>query len=403
MSKFTTHKLEEIADVQTGPFGSQLHMSDYKKEGTPIITVEHLGENRIIHKNLPLVGDEDKTRLKKYTLKEGDIVFSRVGSVDRCAYVSAKEDNWMFSGRLLRVRTNEKVDSRFLSFYFNQESFKENIRMIAVGATMPSINTTILSEVEIVLPPLKEQKIIAEILTSLDDKIDLLHRQNKTLEQLVETLFRYWFVEKAEESWSEYRLEQFVETTNGFNHNISDLKEFGDYLLSMGSIINSYGIDLSATRFIKNDNIPSKYLCNVGDIIITTRDITQDAEILGSPAIIPSYLSNDKIYVGSNLYKLTINNNSINSNLIYWLLRSQSYREYVKGVATGTSILMLRKVDLMNFSFKLPKMEELKSYSDQLSNLQTKLDCNFSQIRTLTQMRNRILPKLINGEAALKN
>jgi type I restriction enzyme S subunit len=403
MSKFTKHKLEEIADVQTGPFGSQLHRSDYKKEGTPIITVEHLGENRIIHKNLPLVGDEDKNRLKKYILKEGDIVFSRVGSVDRCAYVSANEDDWMFSGRLLRVRTNDKVDSRFLSFYFNQESFKEHIRMIAVGATMPSINTTILSEVEIVLPPLKEQKVIAEILSSLDDKIDLLHRQNKTLENFVETLFRQWFVEDADESWDEFRLEEFVETTNGFNHNISDLKEFGDYLLSMGSIINSYGIDLSATRFIKNDNIPSKYLCNVGDIIITTRDITQDAEILGSPAIIPSYLSSNKIYVGSNLYKLTLNNSSIKSNLIYWLLRSQPYREYVKSVATGTSILMLRKVDLMNFSFRLPKKEKLNIYSDQLINLQEKLDSNFSQIRTLSQMRNKILPKLINGEAALKN
>ena len=83
MPELTTHILEEIADVQTGPFGSQLHMSDYKIEGTPIITVEHLGENRIIHKNLPLVGEEDKNRLKKYTLKEGDIVDVKLIEVDK--------------------------------------------------------------------------------------------------------------------------------------------------------------------------------------------------------------------------------------------------------------------------------------------------------------------------------
>ena len=88
MTEWKEYKLGEIADVQTGPFGSQLHMSDYQDEGTPIITVEHLGDNRIIHNNLPLVGEKDKNRLKKYVLAEGDIVFSRVGSVDRRAYVN---------------------------------------------------------------------------------------------------------------------------------------------------------------------------------------------------------------------------------------------------------------------------------------------------------------------------
>lgn len=154
MSQWRDCKLGEVADVQTGPFGSQLHQSDYVINGTPIITVEHLGDNRIIHNNLPCVGDDDKERLKKYQIFEGDIVFSRVGSVDRRAYVSAKENGWLFSGRCLRVRCDkETVNPRFLSFYFGQESFKEYIRMIAVGATMPSINTEILSNAELSLPP----------------------------------------------------------------------------------------------------------------------------------------------------------------------------------------------------------------------------------------------------------
>ena len=186
MTEWKEYKLGEIADVQTGPFGSQLHMSDYQDEGTPIITVEHLGDNRIIHNNLPLVGEKDKNRLKKYVLAEGDIVFSRVGSVDRRAYVSANEDGWMFSGRCLRVRPTQEVDSKFLSYYFGLEDFKETIRRIAVGATMPSINTTILSNVVIPLPPIDTQQRIASILSSLDDKIDLLHRENKTLEAMAE-------------------------------------------------------------------------------------------------------------------------------------------------------------------------------------------------------------------------
>lgn len=95
-TKWKSVRLGDVADIQTGPFGSQLHQKDYVLNGTPIITVEHLGENQIIHENLPMVSDFDKERLKKYSLKDGDIVFSRVGSVDRRALVKKEEDGWLF-------------------------------------------------------------------------------------------------------------------------------------------------------------------------------------------------------------------------------------------------------------------------------------------------------------------
>ncbi len=148
-SSFCCAKLSELCEdkigVQTGPFGSQLHKEDYVEIGTPIITVEHLGDNRIIHVDTPFVSDEDKERLSKYHLREGDIVFSRVGSVDRRALVRKGEDGWLFSGRCLRVRADKaKIDPSYLSYVFGLESFKNYIRSIAVGATMPSINTKIL-------------------------------------------------------------------------------------------------------------------------------------------------------------------------------------------------------------------------------------------------------------------
>src|SRR5438132_12840226 len=93
-------KLGEVADVKTGPFGSSLHERDYVDDGTPIITVEHLGENSIIHANLPMVSEADRRRLNAYSLEQGDVVFSRVGSVDRNALITAAESEWLFSGRL---------------------------------------------------------------------------------------------------------------------------------------------------------------------------------------------------------------------------------------------------------------------------------------------------------------
>ena len=183
--------------VQTGPFGTQLHKEDYVEVGTPIITVEHLGDNRIVHQGTPFVSDEDKDRLSKYHLEEGDIVFSRVGSVDRRALVRKEENGWLFSGRCLRVRVDRsKIDPVYLSYFFGLESFKNYIRSIAVGATMPSINTKMLSDVPIYYPEdLIEQKRIAEIFYANDEKIELNRQTNQTLEQIAQAIFKSWFVD----------------------------------------------------------------------------------------------------------------------------------------------------------------------------------------------------------------
>jgi type I restriction enzyme S subunit len=162
-------QIQAIASVKTGPFGSTLHERDYVPDGTPIITVEHLGEFGIIHSNLPMVSDYDRQRLKAYYLEENDIVFSRVGSVDRNALVSTSEAGWLFSGRLLRIRPNsERVFSPYLSYHFHYEPFKQRVRSVAVGQTMASLNTQLLSGIDIVLPPLTEQHAIAAVLGDVD-------------------------------------------------------------------------------------------------------------------------------------------------------------------------------------------------------------------------------------------
>ena len=204
------YKLSDIAEVRTGPFGSQLHNEDYVSTGTPIVTVEHLGNRRFSKQNLPLVSDDDKKRLSKYLLQEGDIVFSRVGSVDRCSYVTSAENDWLFSGRCLRVRCGNNCHPLFLYYYFCKESVKQYIKSIAVGATMPSINTKLMAEIPILLPKLEEQRCIADILSSFDDKIELNRRINDNLEQQAQALFKSWFVD-----FEPFRGGEFVDSELG--------------------------------------------------------------------------------------------------------------------------------------------------------------------------------------------
>lgn len=167
--------------IQTGPFGSQLHFKDYKEEGTPIITVEHLLDNRIFHDNLPLVNDSDYNRLDKYILNTGDLVFSRVGSIDRCSIVSEDENGWLFSGRCLRVRPGAKFNSFYLLYQLNNSFTKNWILSNAVGSTMKCLNTSILSDLPTIMPSIIEQEKISNRLTEIDKHIEI---ETETLSKL---------------------------------------------------------------------------------------------------------------------------------------------------------------------------------------------------------------------------
>ena len=175
-------KLGDISEIKTGPFGSTLHADDYVSDGTPIITTEHFKTGALPRsKNgLPQVSDSDYKRLTAYTLDDGDIVFSRVGSVDINALITPFQSNWLFSGRVLRVRPQTDISSKFLHTRLETESIKTDIRTRAVGQTMPSINTEILKITPLVLPSsAAEQEQIGSYFAAIDHLITLHQRKGK--------------------------------------------------------------------------------------------------------------------------------------------------------------------------------------------------------------------------------
>ena len=174
----------EISTIKNGPFGSVLHAEDYVDEGMPIVTTEHFKNGNLpLSKNgIPQVSDDDYYRLRGYKLEKDDIVFSRVGSIDINAHVEQSQQGWLFSGRVLRVRPIKSVNSLCLHYILSTESVKRSIRNRAVGQTMPSINTPILSNTKINIPQsVVEQKKIANLLALLDKRIAI---QNKIIEDL---------------------------------------------------------------------------------------------------------------------------------------------------------------------------------------------------------------------------
>lgn len=183
-------------DIQTGPFGSQLHASDYVPVGVPSITPQNISDNRIATDGIARISEADANRLRRYLVRLGDIVYSRRGDVERRALVREEQDGWLCGTGCLRVRLGEGVvDPRFAAFYLAHPAVRAWIVQHAVGATMPNLNTAILSAVPFAVPPLAEQRRISDILGALDDKIELNRSMNRTLESTARAIFKSWFVD----------------------------------------------------------------------------------------------------------------------------------------------------------------------------------------------------------------
>ena len=392
MSEWKECELKKVAEVQTGPFGSQLKNEQYITGGTPVVTVEHINNFRIVDFDYPSVTDKDKNRLSKYLLKTGDIIFTRVGSVDLSAYVKPHQDGWMFSSRMLRVRPTQEVNSRFLSYFFQQKRFREYILNISVGATMPSINTEILKGIPVSYPPLPKQRAIASVLSSLDDKIDLLHLQNKTLEAMGETLFREWFVEEADEGWDSVRVGDYVYTNVASINKDNALKTIR--YLDTGSLTEGK-IDGYQTFDITDAPSRARRIVKHNDVLISTvRPNRKHYGMLKNPA--------EDVIVSTGFCVITCD--KINPHFIYILLTTDEMTEYLHSIAEGSTSTYpsLKPSDIEGLEFQLPPQEKLDAFSEYAYNTWSKIKYNHTQIITLKKLRDTLLPKLMSGEVRVK-
>ena len=415
---------ESDSGIQTGPFGSQLHQRDYVPTGTPIITVEHLNDNRISHGDLPRVSDVDVRRLSRYTLRKGDIVFSRVGSVDRRALVREAEVGWLFSGRCLRVRPNpSKLDSSFLSYFFGLPAFRTYIRSVAVGATMPSLNTQLLRDVTVPCPPHKEQRAIGQILGTLDDRIELNRRMSETLEAMARALFKSWFVD-----FDPVRA-KMEGRDPGLPSEIADL--FPDRLVDseLGEIPEGWAVgrladivEINPARLLRRgETAPYLDMANMpttGHVPrhVRMRPAGSGARFINGDTLVaritPCLENGKTAYVdclqdgetgwGSTEFIVLHSQSPVPEEFAYCLARSHEFREHAIMSMTGTSGRQrVPPAALAHFTLPLATSNVLAAFGTSVKNL-------FAQSASLEQsrhgliaLRDALLPKLISGEVRL--
>ena len=310
-----------IGDIKNGPFGSVLHAEDYVENGIPIVTTEHFKTGLMPSDKfgIPQVSNEDYIRLKGYRLETNDIVFSRVGSVDINAHVGIEQNGWLFSGRVLRVRPKYDIDSLFLHYALSTEAVKRDIRNRAVGQTMPSINTPILSSTTIQLPKdLFEQKKVAHFLRLLDERIITQNKIIEDLKKLKSAIVDYIFNNEVLSFRKRIHLSDVATkiTQKNTNNHVSNVLSNS---ANQGIIPQSEVFD----REIANEDNTSNYF------VISQNDFVYNPRKSATAPYGPINRYNGQTYgVISPLY-LCFRSHNIDVEYLGWYFKSDSWHKYV--------------------------------------------------------------------------
>ncbi len=327
------------------------------------------------------------------TTKCPGVTIGRSGNIGTPKFYNG--DFWAHN-TVLYVKDFKGNDEKFVFYFLHIFDFSG----FNAGSAVPTLNRNHIHEIPVVFPPLPEQRAIAGVLSSLDDKIGLLHRQNKTLESIAETLFRRWFIEERNNSTTAY-LKDYVNCINGVSYKSSELNPSKTALVTLKSFNRHGGFSINGFKEFIGKHKEQQIVLE-GDLIVAHTDITQEAEVLGNPALIISSPIYDTLVISMDLVKVVPKIDWVSNEFLYFLMRSREFKHHCLGCANGTTVLHLNKEAIPTFELSIPDKRKVIEFTKFTKDLIQQVFIKHRQIRTLSCLRDTLLPRLMSGEVRVK-
>ncbi|SEQ05717.1 restriction endonuclease subunit S [Nitrosomonas ureae] len=387
MSEWREYILEDVIDKFIDYRGKTPTKTTF---GIPLVTAKIVKAGKILPPNEFIAREDYDSWMTRGLPEIDDVVLTTEAPLGEVALIQDK--NVALAQRIITLRgKKEFIFNPFLKYYFQNDTGQHKLQSRASGTTVFGIKASVLRKMPVELPDIEEQKAIASVLSSLDDKIDLLHRQNKTLEAMAETLFRQWFVEEVEDDWVEGTIYDLIE----FNPARKLAKgEMAPYLEMAALSTNTFNPDgwylrefSSGTKFTNGDTLLAR--------------ITPCLEN-GKTAYV-TFLENDQVAWGSTEYIVMRPKGNLHPFFAYSLARNSDFRDYAEGCLAGSSGRQRVDVDhLKDYKISTPSATRIKNYNAFAESITLKLHANSQQIHTLKTLRDTLLPKLMSGEVRVE-
>lgn len=425
MSKWTRTTLRDIVSsgkgkIQTGPFGSQLHASDYVASGIPCIMPANMRSNRVDLTDIAFISPKDAARLSQHIVREGDIIYSRRGDVTQKALIREEEAGYFCGTGCLLVRPGTEIDSAFLTYQLSTPSSQKWIVKQAVGATMPNLNTSILSEFPLSVPEKRTQKRIASILSALDDKIACNNRVNSQLEAMAKTLYDYWFVQfdfpnakckpyrssggkmaynptlkrNIPDGWTDGTLNDLGKIVGGSTPSTQDMENF---TTDGTSWITPY--DLSNNQGNKFITRGAQDVSDAGIKNASLRKYPAGTVLLSSRAPV-GYMAIARNELTTNQgFKSFIPDNGYSTEFIYCTVKG-SMKAIIQ-YASGSTFQEISASVLKTVKIVLPKSDIVDQFTLVVNPIFRHQDLLEQENQQMAQLRDWLLPMLMNGQVTV--
>jgi len=392
MSEWNLKPLDEVVEHFIDYRGKTPNKTD---SGIPLITAK-IVKNGGLLAPFEFIAEDDYLEWMTRGFPEiNDVVLTTEAPLGEVALI--KDRHVALAQRIITLRGYpDKLHNVFLKYWLQSEYGQYELDSRASGTTVFGIKASVLKKMPVPVPPLPEQKAIADVLSALDDKIDLLQRQNETLEKMAETLFRQWFIEEAKEDWEEVALEDVCSRITDGAHYSPASQETG---FSMASVKDMYtwGINEETCRKISLEDYEQLVIADCraieGDILIA-----KDGSYLKHVFLLEKDL--DVVLLSS--IAMLRPNFKYHPMLLTIFLKLQSTHEQMKNIVTGAVIPRIVLKDFRKFPIILPPEEKQKEAIKLIEPIFNKCWVNDKQIQTLQNLRDTLLPKLMSGEVRVK-
>ena len=425
MSEFKTYTLDQLCIVGSS---KRVHLSDYVQQGIPFYRskeVIELSSGKNISEQLFISSEKYSEIKSKFPVpQENDVLITAVGTIGEILVV--KDPNFYFKdGNLIWLRNInfEIIDIDYLYYFLKSDLFQKTIKYNNIGAVQKALTIDFLKTVKITLPSLDNQRKLISVLKSIDKKLKINNQINQELEAMAKTLYDYWFVQfdfpdqngnpykssggkmvyhpelkrEIPEGWGVEKLGELIELERGVTYAKSDIVE--------KTTNDAIGV-LRATNITGN-------VMDLSDLVYLTKDKINNKQILKQNETLIVMSSGSKEHLGKNAinyYEEVIGFGAFCSKIvpkkystyINTFLQSSEFKGYLLKQSMGTNINNLTNSDILDCRIILPKEEFLDKFENMVEKNFKLISNNYIQNQQLTQLRDWLLPMLMNGQVKVE-
>lgn len=367
----------------------------------------------IIKDDTKRVGIEEFVKNQK-ELNEQTILVSINGTIGNVAKYN--NELCILGKSACYINVIKEVDKEFIYYVLTSANFKRNITNEATGTTIKNVSLKQMREYKFNIPcNISDQHRIASILSSLDRKIELNNKINADLEEMAQAIFKNWFVEfepfkdgkfvdselgMIPEGWKVISLNEILDNVSGYSYKGSELQSSNIAMATIKNFERKGGFKTEGYKeIVISKKIKETQFVNMFDVLVAHTDLTQNAEIVGNPAIVLSKGGYEKLIMSMDLTKVISKIDGVTNGLLYCILSTSRFKEHALGYVNGTTVLHMSKKAVPEYTCAFPKdINQIRDLCITLDSIYKRMAVTYDENSRLSLLRDTLLPRLMSGE-----